>query len=223
MITATWLVLCATSSLWAQTTRSAEGQPPKPRIVPASWELKLDFQPPQPITLTLAGETKPQTFWYMLYRVTNETGKDQIFVPDFVLYTDTGQILRAGEKVPGEVFTAIQQRHNDPLLLDQSHIIGKILQGQDNFKSGLAIWRDIDPQARSFDVFVGGMSGERVKVKLPEPVKVATVDAEGNKQEVTTEEAILSKALHLHYWLPGEAAARTASTPQLEKKEWVMR
>ena len=29
------------------------------------------------------------------------------------------------------------------LLLDQAHITGKILQGQDNFKSGVAIWSDI--------------------------------------------------------------------------------
>ncbi len=115
------------------------------------------------------------------------------------------------------------KRHNDPLLLDQAHITGKILQGQDNFKGGVAIWRDIDPNARSFDIFIGGMSGERVKVKLPEPVKVTVIDAEGNKQETTTDEAILAKTLQLHFWLPGEAAARSANTPQLEKKEWVMR
>ena len=44
---------------------------PEPYDVPTTWELTFDFQPPQPITITLPGQKKPSTFWYMRYTVTN--------------------------------------------------------------------------------------------------------------------------------------------------------
>jgi hypothetical protein len=198
-------------------------EPPKPSIVPKAWELEFTYEVPRPITLKISGEDKPQTFWYMLYRVINETGKDQIFVPDFTLYTDTGQVLRAGEHVPSLVFTAVQKLHNNPLLVDLPTATGRILQGEDNSKYGVAIWRDIDPKARRFDIFVSGLSGEREKVTLPEAVKKIELDREGNKKEITTNEAVLAKTLKLGYFMPGEAESRTNTLPQLDKKEWVMR
>lgn len=197
--------------------------PPKPNIVPKAWELEFTYEVPRPITLKISGEDKCQTFWYMLYRVINETGKDQIFVPDFTLYTDTGQVIKAGEHVPSLVFAAVQKLHNNPLLVDLPAATGRILQGEDNSKFGVAIWRDIDPKARRFDIFVSGLSGEREKIALPEPVKKVELDREGNKKEITTDEAILAKTLKLSYFMPGEAESRTNSLPRLDKKEWVMR
>lgn len=199
------------------------GPPPKPSVIPVSWELEFSYETPQMFTLTLPGEEKPRTFWYVLYELTNRTGKDQIFVPDFVLYTDTGQVLRAGEGVPAAIFGEIQKRHNDPLLVTLAAVTGRLLQGQDNARRSVAVWRDFDPKARGFDLFVGGLSGERAKLKLPAPVKGVVRDEAGKKVEVVRAELTLAKTMHLSYRLPGEAEARKRTRPELTRKQWVMR
>ena len=192
---------------------------PRPRVVAVDWELQFEHQAPQTITLKLPGEKKPMTYWYLLYQVANRTKADQVFAPEFVMYTETGEILRAGQKVSTTVFEAIQKRHNNPLLLDIAGITGRLLQGEDNAKDGVAIWRDFDPKARGFDLFIGGLSGEREKLRLPVPVKVR--DAAG--KETLKTEMIVSKTLQLSYSVPGEAAARPRVKPSLLKKAWVMR
>jgi len=196
---------------------------PKPRIVPIRWELDFEHQTPQPITVVLRGENRPRTYWYLLYTVTNSTKADQIFVPSFVLYTDTGQVLHAGDKISTGVFAAIQKRHNNPHLRNIAAITGRILQGEDNARDGVAIWRDFDGRARAFDVFAGGLSGEQVKIKLPSPVQATAKDDQGKTVAVTQSEAILSKTLQLQYTIPGEAPARARTGAKLLKKRWVMR
>ncbi len=199
------------------------GSFPKPSIVPTSWQLQFEFQSPKCITVRLAGENKSRTYWYMLYTVTNRTGADRIFVPEFIIYCDTGRVYRAGEHVPSEVFHAIQKRHNNPLLMSMAKITGPLLQGEDNAKDGVAIWSDIDPKARGFDVFITGLSGERAKIKLPVPTKVTVVGKDGRLVERITNTAILSKTLHLQYRLPGEPTGRANIELKPIKKEWVMR
>ena len=192
---------------------------PRPKVVAVKWQLEFEYKTPQTITLKLAGEKKPLTFWYVLYQVTNRTKGDRIYAPEFVMYTDTGEIVRAGQKVSSAVFEAIQKRHNNPLLLDIAGVTGRLLQGEDNAKDGVAIWRDFDPKARGFDLFIGGLSGERETLPLPVPIKVR--DAKG--KEITKTETILSKTLQLTYSVPGEAAARPRVKPALLNKTWVMR
>ena len=195
----------------------------KPGIVPTSWELEIEYNTPQPITILLPGWKEKRTFWYMLYTVTNRSGGDRIFVPGFCLYTDTGQVTRAGDRIPAAVFNAIKKRHNNPLLVDMASITGKLLQGEDNARDGVAIWTDFDHKARGFDLFVAGLSGERVKIKLPKPITVTVTDKDGKTKKVTKTEVVLSKTLYLRYALPGEAAARAGNLPKIRKKQWVMR
>ncbi|MCD4700016.1 MAG: hypothetical protein K8R91_05535 [Phycisphaerae bacterium] len=195
----------------------------KPGIVPTSWELEFEYQTPQPITIQMPGWKEKQTFWYMLYTITNRSGADRIFVPGFSLYTDSGQVSRSGERIPPAVFLAIKKRHNNPLLVDMAFITGTLLQGADNAKDGVAIWSDFDHKARGFDVFVAGVSGERAKIKLPKPIVETVKDKDGKEEKVTKTEVTLSKTLYLRYALPGEAAARSAATPKFLEKQWVMR
>jgi len=206
-------------TLAAYPVRSA----PKPSAVPIRWQLDIETQPVESIKLTLPGTNAPQLFWFVRYLVTNNTDRDVIFVPDFVLYTDTGQILRAGQKVPTAVFKAIKKMYNEPLLKDMTDMTGKILQGADNAKEGVAIWRDFDPKAGGFDIFIGGLSGETAEVKLPKPVKVVEMDAKGNEVVVSKDRVVLSKTLDLQYSIPGEAQARAYIKPALLKRQWVMR
>ena len=197
--------------------------PPKPSIVAASWQLEFDHQELQSIRLVPPGRKEPRTYWYLLYQVRNRTGADQVFVPDFVLYTDTGQLVRSGKQVPTSVFVAIQKRHNNPLLENLADITGRILQGADNAKDGVAVWSSFDAAARGFEVFVGGLSGERATVKLPSPVMVEERDKKGKVRRVAKSEMTLAKTLKLSYSLPGEAKARAAVGAKLIRKKWVMR
>ena len=196
---------------------------PQPSVVPTAWQLEIQFQDPTPIRVEVPGQRGAQTFWYMLYTVTNKSGQDQTFVPSFTIYTDSSQVIRAGEKVSPAVFRAIQIRHNNPLLKDVSEITGKLLQGEDNAKDCVAIFQNIDGKARSFDVFIGGLSGEAKSVKLPVKVAVDQTDLEGNVKKVMTDTILLHKTLQVSYKLPGEAGARFSAVPQRTAEKWVMR
>ncbi len=191
---------------------------PKPSDIPVSWQLDFDFKAPAMIQVVLPGETKATTFWYMRYTVSNKSEMEQRFVPEFAMATNTGQVLRSGQGVSSSVFAAIKERENAPLLKDQSNIAGPLLRGADNAKEGVAIFTDIDPDAGSFDIFVGGLSGETCVIKPPQPVVSESYGKTTTKTSIT-----LSKTLQLQYSLPGEAAARSKIVPFLTAKTWVMR
>ncbi len=196
---------------------------PEPSEAKVKWELEIRLDPPRPIRIQLVGREKKQTFWYMLYTVTNRTGKDQFFVPDFDLYTDTGELIHSGRKTPTAVFSAIKSLHNNPLLKNTPDMAGKILQGEDNAKDSVAMWHDFDPKAGSFDIFIGGLSGETAKITLPYPIRVTKIDAKGKKKVSWETTLLLTKTLQLTYKVPGEADSRTRTGVNQVKKKWVMR
>lgn len=196
---------------------------PKPSDVPTSWELQFDYKDPRCIQVQIPGQKKPSTFWYFRYTVTNHTDGDQMFVPDITLYTDNGQTIRAGKGVPTSVFETVRKLFNNPLLKDQTAVSGTILRGEDNAKDSVALFTDIDPNAGSFDLFVGGLSGETATVPLPSPMPVTVTDKDGNRVTEMRDKAVLARTLQLHYILSGEASARGSNPPVLESKTWVMR
>lgn len=196
---------------------------PKPAEIAVSWQLDFDYKPIQPIMVQLPGEAKPRLFWFMLFTVANHTGSDQIFVPDFTLYTDTAQVLRAGQHVPSAVFDKVKALYNNPLLQDMSGVSGKLLQGEDNAKDGVAIWADFDDKATSFDLFVGGLSGETTEVALPAPMQVTQTDASGKKVTKMIDKIVLSKTFDLNYTIAGDPSTRAKNTAALAAKTWVMR
>jgi hypothetical protein len=220
-IAALGLLLVAAGGLLVGSARTA----PKPSEVASSWQLDIDFQAPRAIAVSLPGREKPQLFWYVLYTVTNNTNDEQVFVPNFVLYTDTGEILQGGKSVPASVFDAIKARHKLSLLKDMTSITGHILRGDDNAKDGVGIWPDFDPNSGQFDIFVGGLSGETAEVSLPEgkTIQATEIDGFGKEQVVSKNKMIVSKTLRLHYAVPGEASARLNANVKLLEKEWVMR
>jgi len=198
-------------------------RPPKPLVVPRQWEFQVELDQLRCVPVRLAGEQTDRLFWYLRYTVTNLGRTDQVFVPELVLYTSTGELSRAGRKVPTVVFDKIKKLHGDPLLKTQTSVTRKILHGKDNAKSGAAIWPDFDRQSGTIDIFIGGLSGETKAIDLPAPVKVVETDWRGTRQTVVKKRLILAKTLHVRYAIPGEKGSRRASTPRLIKKEWVMR
>ncbi len=198
---------------------------PKPSDVPFTWQLEIRIPgPPQPIRVQAPGKSRPETFWFLRYTITNRTGRDQVFVPDFVLYTDTGQLIRAGRGVPGAVFEKIKKTFGNDLLRDKMAMTGKLLQGAGLARDGVAIWRDIDANAAAIDIFVGGLSGETAEVTLPVPISLVVTDLKtGRKKTVKKNKAVLNKTLRLHYNLPGDVTARFRILATLISKTWVMR
>lgn len=177
---------------------------PEPSIVPVSWELTFKHGPVERLVMPIDGKNK--TFWYMRYTVINNTGKDILFTPESQLMTDTGQVQTAFKDVPSEVFTKIKELYKNPLLLSQNNILGKLLQGEDNAKDGVLIFSNVDPNARDFQVFVSGLSGETAEVQNP----------------VTHQPAVLQKTLILDYSVPGEAIDINPQ-PHLKSVRWVMK
>lgn len=204
---------------------------PKPSAIPVSWEIEFDNLAPRAIMVQEGGDPKPKLFWYLKYTATNrnrdKAGKplEVMFNPEFVLYTDTGQVLRAHSGILASVYDAIVKVENDPLLISPQGVAGKpLLFGADNAKTSVAIWPDFDPKAGQFDIFVGGLSGESRTVHLAQPMMEEVVDYKtGKTQQVPRNKVVLGKTLQLVYSVPGEAAARRHIEPQLLEKVWVMR
>ena len=154
-----------------------------------------------------------------------ETGRgaDQDFIPEFVMYTDTGQAVVSNRRLPTGVHTTIKKRHNNPLLKVHTEIIGKLLYGKDNTKDGVAVWPDFDPKAGSVDIFVGGLSGETAELKLPRPVTVTEVDANGIEKTAVKYKIILHKSLQLRFSVKGENGNRTYAKAKFVARKWVLR
>src|SRR5262245_53853491 len=70
---------------------------PQAGLVSPSWELDIQFADPQRITVPT--KTGSETYWYVLYRVTNRTGKDVRFFPAFRIVTNTLRVVDAGDGV----------------------------------------------------------------------------------------------------------------------------
>jgi hypothetical protein len=189
---------------------------PEPAILqrPGHWTVEVKFEHPQQIVIPWAGNAQSR-FWYMILSVTNRTGRDVEFYPHCDLMTDTFQIVPAGQGVPPAVFQQIQKRHGSvyPFLEPLEKVDTRILRGEDHAKDIVIMWRDFDPRASNFKVFLGGLSNETAAVQHP-----VDVDEAGNPVQV-----FLRKTLELSYVLHGDPTIRQAVQTVYSGQNWVMR
>lgn len=178
--------------------------PREPSRVPISWELNFKHGPLERIIFNVDG--KDQTYWYMRYTVTNNSGRDVLFTPNFQILAETGTFIDGYKNVPDGVFDKIKTLFGNPLLLSPINADGKLLQGDDNAKDAVAIFPALDGNARNFKVFVMGLSGETSEVSNP----------------VTGKPVILQKTLELDYNIPGQAIGIDPK-PSLTLTAWVMK
>jgi hypothetical protein len=192
---------------------------PKPSLVARDWELAFEFRDPARISVVLPGDKQPTVFWYMLYTVTNETGREVLFYPQWDLVTDTLRVIHGGDNVSPTVFDAIRQRHQKqyPFLVEPLKASGPLLQGTDNARSSVVIFREFDPDAAQFTVFVAGLSGEVSRVANP-AFNAKEPESAQNPQFFT-----LRKSLAIRYDMPGDLASRKSADPIRAGREWVMR
>lgn len=175
---------------------------PVPSSVPAKWELR--FKVEQDLRLVVIDS---QPYWYMTYLVTNRTGADQIFVPSAVLYTDAGDIISEGSDVPSSVIKQIQGLFGDPLLETSTQIIGTILQGRENARLGLLIWKAGSLEVNEVSVFFSGLSSETQLAVNP----------------LTRQSSIVKKTLERRYKVSGNPLANHSAPAALASERWIMR
>ncbi len=196
---------------------------PEPSAVPTAWQLDVSYDKPMPIRIVDPQTGLEETYWFFRYQVVNRTGQDRIFVPRILLYTDTGQTVQAGKGIALSVVNKIKQEIRDSIARNMTAMTGRLLQGEDNSKRGIAVFRDFDPKAAKFDLFLGGLSGETATAQLPVEVTVTEMTATGELVEKQTREIVLSKTLRLQFNVAGNRKTREGLEAFLYSKDWVMR
>lgn len=185
---------------------SRVGAFPEPSIVPKAWQYDLTYDAPRPIAVYGLGG-RIRWFWYITYKVVNNTGDEQLFVPEVTIATDQGAIFPAGRDVPAAAFNAIMAHVENPLLENPAEIIGRILQGPDHAKEGVAIWPATVEDVDEITVFFSGLSGETQAIEHP----------------LTRERVVLRKTLMVVYELPGTTRNIQDQPVVLRSNQWVMR
>ncbi len=179
---------------------------PEPSIVSKAWQYDFSYEAPRPIAVTELGG-RVRWYWYMTYKVTNNTGEERLFVPEVTLFTDTGDIFPSGKDVPAGVFNAIKEQVGNPLLENPAEIIGRLLQGPDYAKEGAAIWPAFDEDVDEVTVYISGLSGETQAIAHP----------------ITGKRVVLRKTLMISYDQPG-TSSNIQDQPMVKKDEqWIMR
>ena len=184
-----------------------------------SWQLDFRFHDLQRIDVRLPGDRHATSYWYMLYTVTNNTGRDVEFYPTFELVTDTMQVVTAGDEISPSVYDAIRGRHKKmyPFFRTPIDASGKVLQGADNARTSVAVFHDFDANASSLKVFVAGLSGEIER--LGNPVYDENQPESAQNRRFFT----LRKTLAIGYDLPGDPQTRRSAEPMRRGWDWVMR
>lgn len=189
---------------------------PKPAVIPipGTWQLDLELHGnPLPVEVTMPGDEKPTRFWYLLYTVTNNTGNDITFYPQFELISDNLRLIDGNRGLLKPIYAAVRDLYATtiPLLEPYSMVAGKILQGQDNARDSLAIFPEFDPNATTVRIFFSGLSNEVVQINHP-------VDIDKNTNQ--PKKVLLKKTLVLEYQVSGPPGQRSLL---YRNRYWIMR
>lgn len=218
------VILCsaALAVVWTVSIAAA----PKSGAGARSWQFDVRFHDAQRLVLRLPGEREDTTFWYVLYEITNNTGRDRQFFPSIQLVTDTLEVTEAGAYIHPVVYDVIAGRHKleFPFFAPPSKVLGPVLQGRENARASAAVFRDFDPKASRFVIYASGFAGDVKRVYNPsfdrsqkEPVEPA-YRTESNRRFFT-----LRRTLAISYDLPGDPETRGQARPVRRTREWVMR
>jgi hypothetical protein len=190
---------------------------PQAGLISPSWELDIEFFDPQRITVSTP--TGTQTYWYVLYRVINRTGKDVRFFPSARIVTNTLRVVDAGNGVHPSAYDAIAARHrNDfPFFAPPTRVTGLLLQGPANARESAAVFQPFDPEASSFKVYLGGVAGEKQRVNN------TAFDPTKPESEDNPRFFLAQRTLEISYDLPGDANTRAVAKPVRRDRQWVMR
>lgn len=159
------------------------------------WGLQFTFRPIRFIQVDMpdsAGNLQPKQIWYLVYKVRNNGDKPVRFSPRFLLHTQ-----ESDQYYPDRILAMAKgpiQRRDDPrrTLLDSVEISDQEIlpstEAEDNSVWGVATWRDIDPAADRFSIYVQGLTNA-YKIEVGE---------DGAWKRYSR------KTLQLNFWRPGD-------------------
>jgi hypothetical protein len=126
------------------------------------WNLDFRFKNPRLVAADVPGQGR-KPVWYLWYEVTNNTGEEHTFLPDFELVV--------GDKVHRDVVLPVVQetirRLEDPAqLFDVKNsvtvaadpILPRHRSAEKRGAVGIALWDGVGPSIREFTIFVSGLS-----------------------------------------------------------------
>lgn len=200
--------LALVSLLMAVAAPVFAGKAPEPSLYPIAWQ--LDFKHGQPKRI-VSGET---AYWYITYTVTNNTGQEQTWRPDFQMLTIDAKVIKSDHEIPAEVFDKIKNTEGSRFLEPASKIAGALRQGADQAKDGVAIWKEPNPRMGNFKIFVGGLSGEFVILKDDDGKPVMGPD---------NLPIMLEKTLELDYQIYGDEYYPGRDDVHETGHKWIMR
>jgi hypothetical protein len=203
------LAVVAVVMVGGMTVRAASKKPyPVPNMLRHGWQLQFVWHKPKQIFAATGHgvHRRLRKYWILRYTVINNTHRDIFFIPTFVLVTDTGKVLKPVAGLSPRILKRIRQVTGDPFIISPGLIVGRLLQGADNAKDGVAVFAKVPSNARRYTFFISGLSGDTAVQKDP----------------LTNKNIVLHKTLVLNFWNPGEAS-RISPNPQFAGKKWVMR
>lgn len=177
------------------------------------WQFDHNFRAPRPIKV-YGPDDKAEIYWYILYTVTNNTGDERFFAPSFMLFTDKAKVQRSRSQPNVCALIKKDRPRHAKFLEHATKIIGKLLQGDDNARDGIAIFAPLEEGTKSFTVFVGGLTGQYIRRANPGALADAT------EAEKTV---ILHKTRALKYRLIGDEWKRDMVPAKLVRKWWAWR
>jgi len=205
--------VAAVGFLSAIAAAAALARYPQPSPYPIAWELDFQHELPKRIVVEVPGASVPRAYWYMPYVVTNNTGREQVFIPTFEWVGKDGRVTRADTEASAAVFEAVARRERRRPLVPATRIAGPILQGEDQAKYGVAIWEEPSAEPGAFSVFVGGLSGETAPLSGEDGKPMTTPDGKP---------ILLRKTKQLDFVVRGDELY--AGDPIVKTGEtWVMR
>jgi hypothetical protein len=226
-------VLVATLLLWAANAtrlRAADagktsGDFPEPSPYPVSWELKFDYGVPKRIVVAVPDQA-PQAYWYLTYKVTNDTGQEQQFLPLFEMLTNDGKVVRSDRGIHPRVFSAIKEQEGNQFLERRAKVEGTLRQGEAQAKDSVAIWKEPLDEMGQFSIFITGVTGEAATYRM-EGGKLLKINPENVTEEtkgVPKEQLVtLRKTLKLDYVVYGDEKFADRDEVIVKGKSWVMR
>jgi hypothetical protein len=202
------VVLIFSALTLAVATPARAGKYPEPSIYPIKWEFDFKHGTPRRVVVNSIG------YWYLSYTVTNNTGQEQLWAPDFKMMASDGSIIQSDRNIPAEVFDRIKGMEKNRFLQPANQVSGSLRQGPDQARDGVAIWKEPNPRMGNFKIFVGNLSGEYAILKDDDGKEMKTPDGDP---------MIVRKTLELDYAVYGDEFYPEHHEVHELGHQWVMR
>lgn len=182
---------------------------PLDKIEGGHWTFKFDARVPRRIVVPDAQGT-PRAYWYVLYTVTNTDSVAHDFMPQALMFTDSGQVAHDG--LHPKVVEAVKAEYRLAQCANSVAMMGELKAGADEARDGIFVFPEVDPAMDSFKVFVTGLSGQYTVKTIP------PVEEGGEARDV-----VLRKTLQMTFAFPGDKIDMQLDKVYMKSQKWIWR